>query len=122
MEIIGGDINSFEIENYPYSNQKIQPNEKVYFQTKFKPRRAGEHILFLEIISDALPNYGIKRDTVTISGYALPIDTLDYSMSIDFNNLEACRFYSGNLVIKKSWQRNINVQSITINKIIMTCS
>ncbi|MEJ5245612.1 MAG: hypothetical protein WHV28_07885 [Bacteroidota bacterium] len=116
VNIIGGDINSFEIENYPYSNQKIQPNEKVYFQTKFKPRRAGEHILFLEIISDALPNYGIKRDTVTISGYALPIDTLDYSMSIDFNNLEACRFYSGNLVIRNLGNVNINVQSITINK------
>ncbi|HOM04194.1 MAG TPA: hypothetical protein PLU67_01740 [Candidatus Kapabacteria bacterium] len=116
VNIIGGDINAFEIEDLPRHNHKIQPNEKVYFPTKFKPRRAGEHILFLEIVSDALPNYGVKRDTITISGYALPNDTLNYSMKVELQNLEACKYYSGDLVIQNLGNVNINVQSISINK------
>ncbi len=116
VNILGGDTNSFEIEYLPYNNLTFLPNEKVYFQTKFKPRRAGEHILFLEIISDAMPNYGIKRDTITISGFALPNDTLNYLMSVELQHLEACKYYPGNLVVKNLGNVNINVQSISIIK------
>ena len=115
INILGGDITSFIFNKSEFHNLKLTPGENKFINVQFLPHWAGEHQLSFEVISDALPNYERKRDTVVLSGFALPNDTLDYEMLVQFDNLHACKLASGNIFIKNKGNINLNIQSIIVN-------
>lgn len=115
INILGGDVSSFLFNADEFRHLVLSPGENKILNVRFLPHWAGEHQMSFEIISDALPNYERKRDTVVLSGYALPNDTLDYEMLLQFDSLQACKQLKGSLLIKNKGNININLQSILIN-------
>ncbi len=116
MQTIGGDLSSFVIDLATYDNMKLNIGEELVIPVTFAPNRVGEHILLIEVISDALPNYERKRDTIIVSGYALPADTIDYSFELKLPSLFACVAEQGYLELSNLGNININLQEMIATK------
>lgn len=83
---IFGDFSSFIID---YSSLKdiILPVDSVLdIPIVFSPKFLNEHKLALEIVSDASPGWGTRVDTIYITGYAIPRDTVKASVSLTKNS------------------------------------
>lgn len=84
IEIISGDVNSFELSNNYNTTGKFGNRYQRLIDINFKPNKLGYHFLKIGVRNDGLPNYQFKVDTVTIIGNAVPADTV--GLNADFIN------------------------------------
>lgn len=98
---IFGDTSSFEIDYNSFQGITLPIDSFLMIPIQFAPKFINEHILALEIISDATPGWGIKIDTIYITGFALPRDTIKALVSLkkDSNFEKLCNVNSALLTI-----------------------
>lgn len=111
---IDGDYESFDIDLAKYDKMIMMPGDEQYIPVTFTPKRVGEHRLLVEVIHDANPNYIRTRDTILISGYALPADTIDYNVDLVLPQLFACVPEEGYFEITNTGNIDINLQKIIL--------
>lgn len=73
---LSGDIASFEIYYPGLKDLVLQSGDSLEIPIRFFPTRIGQHKLLLGVRNDAMPNYERTIDTVIITGFALPGDTI----------------------------------------------
>ncbi len=112
-----GDVQSFDIRTDSLAGIKIPSGENINMPVSFRPRRAGEHSIIIEVTHDGNPNYQRSIDTIIVSGYALPIDTLSYTASLSSPPLMACNAEDGYFVLSNTGNVDINLQRIEITRV-----
>ncbi len=80
---VSGDFNSFEIDLSPLNNFVVPISQLLKIPIKFTPKHIGFNYLKLLVLSDAVPGFGIKYDTITLSGYAIPRDTIKVNLELE---------------------------------------
>lgn len=111
---IFGDFSSFIID---YSSLKdiILPVDSILaIPISFSPKSLYEHKLALEIVSDAAKGWEIRVDTIYITGFAIPRDTVEASISLrkNFNFEKQCTEFPVILTISNLGNISFDVTSI----------
>jgi hypothetical protein len=112
--LIGGDVNSFDIDYGKLYNLFIEPNEYLELSIGFKPTFKGKHKVFLEITHDANLNYLRSKDTIEIYGNCITENT-DLVVNLDVPILYSCNTEEALLSIKNTGEANIIIDSIQLN-------
>jgi len=117
ITIAGGDVESFDLNLNIHNNTRLLIGEELILPIKFQPQRIGEHTLLLAVRHDANPNYERSVDTIKISGFAIPADTIDYLINFAFPQIFACISEQGYLEITNTGNIDINIQKFDTRKV-----
>lgn len=114
---IAGDIASFEIDFSSLKGFVIPIKQSHTTQIKFTPKHAGLNILKLLVVSDALPGPAPakKQDTITISGYAIPRDTVKVYLELEKYGSEfLCNDYTVRYFIRNDGNVELTVTDVKV--------
>lgn len=99
------------------NNLILQPDEKYQSHIKFKPQSAGIHQIYLDIISDAAPNYQRVINRVRIWGEAFPLDTAKAEMKIFIpNKIIYCQKSRINIILQNTGNVKLKLTNLILNK------
>ena len=111
--LIGGDTNSFIIDYSKLYNLYVEPNEYFEIPVTFSPTSKGLHKIFLEITSDANPNYLRSKDTIEIYGNCITENT-DLVVDLQLPIIRSCVTEELLLNIENIGEANIIIDSILL--------
>lgn len=115
--VISKNTDSIKIDLSIFKNIKIPNTEDQVMKVHFAPTRLGEHKIVLGVVNDALPNYKRKTDTITISGYCIPADTISMEYETSVPEINACVHYNGFFKIRNKGNVYINIQDLKLTRI-----
>lgn len=115
IEIISGDINSFELSTNYNTTGKFENRYQRLIDINFKPTKLGYHFLKIGVRNDGLPNYQFKVDTVTIIGNAIPADTIGLSANFISDVVYACDSTNLEFDLTNFGNKPILIRGITLN-------
>ncbi|MBI3258588.1 MAG: hypothetical protein HYZ54_03775 [Ignavibacteriae bacterium] len=121
MILATGDISSFIIDPQYLGSKKMQPNMNFALPVRFAPTHLGLNTAEIFVIHDALPAF--KRDTarIVLRGFAVNIDTLNYSFDMTLpTSLFACASDTIVIDLKNTGNRPLDFQSIVSSSINVT--
>lgn len=114
---VGGDIASFEIDFPSLQGLAIPIKQSFTTQIKFTPKFIGLNILKLLVVSNAVPGpeLGEKQDTLTISGYAIPRDTIKAHLELEkYGSDFLCNDYTVRYVIKNDGNVELKITDVKV--------
>ncbi len=116
FKVNSGDRNSFFIDTALLIGKTYQPNTNFHLPIRFVPKRSGSHAIEVEIISNAAP-YGQKSITrSTISGDAMPLDTISLQLEVQtIDTMYVCekRVITGKII--NQGNKDVKLDSLTIH-------
>ena len=81
LRIASGDISSFTIDTALLTKKIFDIGSSYNIPITFHPKWTGKHELFVEVYSDAAPNFERVRSLIRIYGEATSIDTLSATIA-----------------------------------------
>jgi hypothetical protein len=114
---IAGDSASFEIDFSSFKDFVIPAKQLFTTQIKFTPKRIGLHFLKLLVVSDAMPGpeSAKKQDTLTISGYAIPRDTIKAYLELEkYGSNLLCNDYTVQYAIRNDGNVELKVTDVKV--------
>ncbi len=115
--VISKNSDSIKLDLSIFKNIKIPNTEDQVMKVHFAPSRLGEHRLVLGVVNDAMPNYQRRIDTITISGFCIPADTISMEYETSVPELKACVHYDGFFKIRNKGNVYINIQDLKLTRI-----
>ncbi len=112
--LASGDVSSFEIDKQYLRGMVLQPNKEYQLPVRFNPQRLGRLTAEILVIHDAQPAF--RRDTslIVLTGFAISIDTLQFSLSGNApETVHACSSDTIVVDFKNTGNRPLNFQTIT---------
>jgi hypothetical protein len=112
---IAGDSASFIIDYNKLKNLKLPIYTSYSIPITFHPDTIGTHILRLEITDDAAPSYARKKDYLTLTGYAIRLDTLDAVINAQMPPvILSCKQSLIDITLKNTGNVPLNLQKLEL--------
>jgi len=110
---LNGDKEAFIFNNEELKGKITEPHTTVNIPVQFFPQKLGKSEAHYVIVSDALPAYKRKHDTVTFTGYAIFPDTTDFSFEIIApDTVYSCTDTSVNITITNKGNVPLRIDSV----------
>ncbi len=110
---LSGDEKAFILNKEILKSKITEPHTTVSIPIQFSPQKLGKSEAHYVIVSDALPAYKRKHDTVTFTGFAIFPDTTDFSFEIIApDSVYSCTDTSANITIKNTGNVPLRIDSV----------
>lgn len=108
-----GDEKAFIYNKQELKNKVTEPHTQIDIPVRFFPQKLGKSEAHYIIVSDALPSFKRKYDTVTFTGFAIFPDTTDFSFEIIApDSVYSCTDTSVSITIKNTGNVPLRVDSV----------
>lgn len=95
----------------------IEPDDSVNSVIKFHPDSEGIHQLFINITSDASPNYQKVNNRIRVWGEAYPLDTADAELKILLPDIIIyCQKSRINIILQNTGNVKLKLTELILNK------
>ncbi|MCX7735458.1 MAG: T9SS type A sorting domain-containing protein [Candidatus Kapabacteria bacterium] len=115
--VIKNPLQSIDISLIDSKDLILDINDSLRSKINFAPKYAGLHQVFLDVTSDAAPNFRRVQHSIRIWGEAFPLDTPDAEVKIFIpNKIIYCQKSRINIILQNTGNVKLKLTNLILNK------